>query len=248
MENDTGTTFFIDGGSSDVNQVGRYRIVPYLLSRGTDTLDYAIVTHTDEDHVSGLIELIEGEQITINHIILPNTNTKNEAYYEIERLAKDNDIKLIYIAAGDVLVNGRLQITTLHPPVGYQPLTNNDYSTVLSISYGKFDMLLTGDIEARGEKKLIEYLTRQEIKQSDYDVLQVAHHGSRNSTSEELLLIIRPELSLISCGRNNRYGHPHPELLDRLNDIGSEVAISYDSGAITIKTDGKRMLVEKYME
>ena len=78
--------------------------------------------------------------------------------------------------------------------------------------------------------------------------MKVAHHGSRNSTSEDFLSIVQPELALISCGKNNRYGHPHEELLDRVDDVGSEVVKTYESGAITIKTDGKRMSVEKYME
>ena len=77
--------------------------------------------------------------------------------------------------------------------------------------------------------------------------MKVAHHGSRNSTCVELLEIIKPELSLISCGKNNRYGHPHEELLERLDDIRSEVVITYESGAITIKTDGKRIRIEEFM-
>ena len=86
------------------------------------------------------------------------------------------------------------------------------------------------------------------ISMMDYDILQVAHHGSKYSTSKEFLEIVKPEYSLISCGKNNRYGHPHKELLNRLADVGSEVAITYESGAITIMTDGERVLVEKYTD
>lgn len=249
MESDLGTRYLIDGGSSDVNQVGRYRIAPYLLSRGTDTIDYAIVTHTDEDHVSGLMELIEGERITIKHLILPNTSVKNETYIELEAMAKDKAIKLMYIVKGDMKIDGKLRMTFLHPSRGYKPASNNDYSAVISISYDEFDMLMTGDIEAKGEKELIGCLTSiSEKVQTDYDVLKVAHHGSKNSTGKEFLEMIKPELSLISCGVNNRYGHPHAELLDRLDDIGSDVLITFESGAITIKTDGRRMRVEEFIK
>ena len=82
----------------------------------------------------------------------------------------------------------------------------------------------------------------------DYDVLKVAHHGSKNSTSKELLKLLRPEFALISCSKNNRYGHPHAELIERLYDIGSEAVITSESGAITIMTDGMRMKIEEYME
>ena len=78
--------------------------------------------------------------------------------------------------------------------------------------------------------------------------MKVAHHGSKNSTSEEFLTIIKPELSLISCGKNNRYGHPHTELIERLQQSGPNIMITTEAGAITIKTDGERMVVEEYLE
>lgn len=248
METEKGTTYFIDGGSSDVNQVGRYRITPYLLSRGTDRLDYAIVTHTDADHISGLIELLERGQITIKRLILPDTTLKNEAYYKLEAMAMDNGIQLIYMAAGDMITDGKLRITVRHPPAGYRPASNNDYSTVLSVSYDEFDMLLTGDIEGKGEKELMKYLEGLSPEQADYDVLKVAHHGSKNSTSKEFLSVTKPEMSLISCGQNNSYGHPHPELMERLRDTDSKVYVTYESGAIQIVTDGSRVRIREYLK
>lgn len=166
-----------------------------------------------------------------------------------------------------MLQEGKLHITCLHPTPDYHATSTNDYSTVLSVTYGDFDMLLTGDLEEKGERLLIDTLQQYKSRESDanqekkspgmsnriifrepavdYDILKVAHHGSRNTTSEELLRLIKPELSLISCGKNNRYGHPHAELLERINYVGSEVVITYESGAITIQTDGKRMVVTK---
>lgn len=266
IETDLGTTIMVDGGSTDVKQVGKYRIKPYLLYKGIDKLDYAIVTHSDTDHISGLIEIMEGEAIRVKCLVLPDTNERNDAYLKLEDLAKERGISLKYIVSGDEFIDGRMHIRVLHPPKGYIPASNNDYSTVLSISYDEFDMLLTGDIESKGEQEVISYLTGQKDVnieqynsvynnvanimpsiQTDYDVLKCAHHGSKNSTNEEFLKIIKPELSLISCGKNNRYGHPHDKLLDRLDDVGSEVVITYESGAITIKTDGKKMVVDEYL-
>lgn len=247
IESDLGTTYLIDGGSSDVNQVGKYRIVPYLLSRGINTLDYAIVTHTDEDHVSGLIEIIEGEHIRISHLLLPNTASKNDMYIKLVEVAKEKDIKLMYVVSGDMITDGALVTSILHPRKGYQPSSNNDYSTVISISYGGFDMLLTGDLEDKGEKELIDFMTGQNNVKTDFDVLKVAHHGSKNSSDKSFLQLVKPELSLISCGKNNRYGHPHEEVLERLGDVGSEVFITFGSGAITIKTDGKRIRIEEFI-
>lgn len=248
IESDLGTTYLIDGGSSDVNQVGRYRITPYLLSKGIDNIDYTIVTHTDMDHVSGLMELIEGDQIRIRNMILPNTTAKNDMYMKLVEMAKAKAIKLMYVVSGDMITDGKLKMEFLHPSREYQPSSNNDYSTVVSLRYGEFDMLLTGDIEDKGERELINFLTGDNAVQTDFDVLKVAHHGSKNSTSEEFLSIIKPELSLISCSKSNSYGHPHEELLERLDDIGSAVVITYESGAISIKTDGRRMRVEEFIK
>ena len=263
MENDNGTTYLVDGGSSDVSQVGRYRITPYLLSKGVDTLDYVFVTHTDMDHVSGIMEIIAGKHISVRHLILPDISPdislRNETYNKLEELAKDKGIMLMYVAAGDMITDGKLKINVLHPCVGYQSASNNDYSTVLSVSYGEFDMLLTGDIETKGDQKLITFFIKQEyinrcnndsttFIQTDYDVLKVAHHGSKNSTSEEILSIIRPEYALISCSKKNKYGHPHEEVLERLKECKSQIMITPKHGAIMLKTDGNKLWVDYYLK
>ncbi|MBB2182649.1 DNA internalization-related competence protein ComEC/Rec2 [Lachnospiraceae bacterium MD1] len=240
MKTDQGTTFLVDGGSSDVKKVGSYRIEPFLLSQGSDTLHYVIVTHSDYDHISGLTELILNHRITIHHLILPYLKTKDEAYMDLESLAIDNGISVHYIQAGNTLTEGRLNMTCLHPSADFIGTSSNSFSTVLSVNYGEFDLLLTGDMDMGGEDELISMM--------DYDILQVAHHGSKYSTSKEFLNVVKPEYSLISCGKNNRYGHPHMELLNRLDDVGSEVTITYESGAITIMTDGERVLVRKYTD
>ncbi|HKL99177.1 MAG TPA: DNA internalization-related competence protein ComEC/Rec2 [Mobilitalea sp.] len=248
MKNETGTTYLIDGGSLDIKQVGTYRLQPFLLSQGVDHIDYAIVTHTDWDHISGLMELIQGKKIEICNLVLPNIEISLPSYLELKELAKAYSVKVLYISAGDLIEEGKLRIQCLHPAKGYRYTSANSYSTVLSISYGRFEMLATGDVEADGEKLIMEQLKNTgESVTTDYDVLKVAHHGSKYSTMEDFLEIIKPEYALISCGEDNRYGHPHEELLERLDDMESEVIITFESGAITIKTDGKRMWVTEFL-
>ena len=254
METGEGLNFLIDGGSIDVNGVGIYRIRPFLLSKGINHIDYAIVTHGDTDHTSGLMELMEDGKIKIVNLILPKIDSSNnrwdreditindqDEFKDLKELAAKCKVNLMYIKAGDYIREGKLDITCLHPLEGYMYSSRNAYSTVLSVKYGDFDMLLTGDLEAEGERNITK------MPLSQYDVLKVAHHGSKNSTSQEFLKIIKPRLSLISCGKDNRYGHPHEELLERLDDIGSELVITYESGAITIKTDGRRVFMKGYM-
>ncbi|MDF2484164.1 MAG: putative rane protein [Herbinix sp.] len=253
MESKEGTSFLIDGGSANVGQVGRYRIVPFLKSKGVDRLDYVIITHLDQDHISGLVEIIEEDLFLINCLVLPYLKEKEEKYLDLEEMAAAKNIRLQYITEGNSIHEGPLSINCLHPSIDFVGSTANSYSTVLSVNYGEFDMLLTGDLEDEGERLLIQGFKEGSYRRKwgispavDIEVLKVAHHGSKYSTSEELLELLKPEISLISCSRDNWYGHPHPELLDRLVEAGSTDLITYESGAITITTDGEKLEIEEY--
>jgi competence protein ComEC len=255
MESRKGTSFLIDGGSANLGKVGTYRIVPFLKSRGIGKLDYAIITHMDQDHISGLTEMLEQELFPVECVVLPDLRHKEENYLELESLAKEKEISLRYIKAGDYIKEGMLEIYCLNPAIEDVGSSSNAASTVLSVTYGEFDMLLTGDLEKEGEERLIQRLKDQSYLKSwgitpaiDYDVLKVAHHGSKYSTSEEFLKLIIPEYALISCGENNWYGHPHPELLERLRDSGCETFITYEKGALLIQTDGNQVEIKSMLE
>lgn len=220
-------TYMIDGGSSNVTAVGTYRILPFLKANGIKKLDYSILTHPDDDHISGVKELIEAGYV-IENIVLPEIGNKDEAYLLLEQFIKDANINIIYLQKGNVIKEGELYLECLHPYKEYETKSQNDYSIVLSMHYKEFSMLFTGDLEAKGEKEI------QALLSNDYDVLKVAHHGSKNSTSMELLNQLKAEYALISCGERNRYGHPHQELLQRLEDNHMKVVTTKESGAITI--------------
>ncbi len=249
-----GNHYLIDGGSSDIRKVGTYRLLPFLKYRGVTRLDYAIVTHCDEDHINGLKELMDEERFRIDRLVLPAIADKDEDYLALEKLAGDKKIPVYYMKEGDILSDGILNILCLHPFTGETVTSGNSYSTVLSLNYKSFDMLLTGDLEEKGEDRIREYLLKGYYRKKyritpamDYEVLKVAHHGSKYSTDREFLKIIKPKISLISCSKNNRYGHPHDELLERLEEIGSEVIITYEGGALTIRTDGKSMISNRFL-
>jgi competence protein ComEC len=195
-------------------------------------------------------------------MILPNISDRNDNYINLMTMAEDKGVNILFIEEGNWISDGDVHITCLHPASTFRSSSNNSYSTVLRLKYGDFDMLLTGDLEADGERVLLEKLKgvnsmevqpkagqpegKLPVEEVDYDILKVAHHGARSSTSEDLLSIIRPEVAIISCGKNNPYGHPHEELLERLHNNGVEVKVTTKSGAITIRTDGRRMVVEDF--
>lgn len=252
LETSNGSRYLFDGGSADVKEVGKYRIIPFLKSKGIKKLDYVFISHFDKDHINGIIELMDTTNLQIKTLVLPYSykNYSNDSkisedklFVECIRLATEKDIKILYMKEGDFIKNDEILIRCLHPVENIFYSSKNENSMVLDICHKEFNVLLTGDVEGKGEKLLYETLYNEK---SRYDVLKVAHHGSNSSSPKELLSLIKPKISLISCGKNNSYGHPHVELLERLDDIGSEVFITYESGAVTIKTDGNRMIVEEF--
>lgn len=232
-----GITCLIDGGSSDVSKVGKYRIEPFLKARGVSEIDYAFVTHGDSDHISGLEELLERQSlgVRINCVVFPEEGLWDEKMEDLYLLARKWGTRAAVIHPGQQIKGRELVIGCLYPDEKKLAETGNAASLVLEASYGEIDVLLTGDVEGEGEELLTAALEKE------YEVLKVAHHGSKNSTSEEFLGIVHPKLAVISSGRDNRYGHPHEETLERLEDAKAVVFTTAESGAIILRADGKEV-------
>ncbi|MBQ8857402.1 MAG: DNA internalization-related competence protein ComEC/Rec2 [Lachnospiraceae bacterium] len=238
----SGTTCFIDGGSASVKNVGEYRILSYLKYEGVSKLDYVIFTHLDEDHMSGMRELLEMggslDEVSIGTILFPAISNPDEKYFEMWELAKEKGIAVDTIGAGDRIAEEGLMMECLYPIKGSYSEDKNASSTVLQVTYDKFSMLLTGDLGWDGERELL-----QSGVLKDVDVWKVSHHGSKYSGCEEFLSCIQPNVSLISVGRNF-YGHPTDEILERLDNIGSQVWTTLDSGAIMLESDGEGYTIQ----
>ena len=230
-----GKTYFMDGGSSDVKKVGEYRIEPYLLSQGIGSLDYVFVSHGDQDHISGIKEMVQRQKtgVTIKRLVLPTQTVWDDALKELAELAAEEGIPVFTMEKGQYLTEGKLSLTCIQPGKGEMEETGNSASLVLALRYGDFDMLFTGDVEGEGEKHLVDHLQR-EYSECVWDVLKTAHHGSGNSTMEEFLKTAAPKYAFISAGKNNSYGHPHKETLERLKDAGAIVYSTQEEGAVTI--------------
>ena len=247
--------YLIDGGSSDVSSAGIYRIEPYLLANAVDTLDYVFATHGDEDHINGIQELLEGQElgVRIRRLVMPPEEFHDEKLEGLALTAQENGTKVLVIRPGDEIAEdtapGRkgsgtdaLVLACLGPEEGKGLKPGNEASLVLGLSYGEFHMLLAGDVEGRGEQMFCE-----NDSLGQYDVLKAAHHGSRNSGTEEFLQVTRPSVALISAGVDNRYGHPHPETLERLEQTGCSSYSTQENGMLTVWTDGEMMKVEGFL-
>lgn len=227
-----GMNYLIDGGSSDIKNVAKYRILPCLKAKGIDKIDYAIVTHSDADHINGISELLSersGTHSYIRTLVLPDINNKSTEFAELIKTARLCGIKIIYICAGQRWKSNKYSIDCMYPIKNMDSTDVNEMCTVISFAYNGFRMTFMGDIGTEGETELLKM---NSIMKSD--ILKVGHHGSKNSSSDEFLAKVHPRVSVISSGINNRFGHPHNETLDRLRNIGSQAYVTAKTGEVTI--------------
>ncbi len=273
VETASGQVYLFDCGSSSRNEVGEYVLLPYLKYRGIRQIDAVLISHGDEDHINGVEDLLQSadeEGISIGQLVVGKAEKAENAekvkegsgvsqqnlemgseFGEIAQVTAALGISCAYMYAGMEWQTEDATFTCLHPSVDYGG-EGNEASSCFCVTFMNrrreetFSLLLTGDVEGTGEESLLEKLQRHNI--SEVSVLKVAHHGSKNSSSLELLASIRPKLAVISCGRNNRYGHPHEETLERLEAVGSRVMTTAESGAIVLEIEEEEILVSQWCD
>ncbi|MCR5716883.1 MAG: DNA internalization-related competence protein ComEC/Rec2, partial [Lachnospiraceae bacterium] len=245
-----GTNYMIDGGSTTKSNVGTYQLLPFLKSRGIGTLDAVFVTHPDEDHLNGIVEILNQSTkgLKVRRLILPNVSKrmKMTVLSEIVSVAKDNGVTVGFLGAGDTWRVGKAELCCLSPEPGSNTEEVNEVSIVLFLRYFDFTALFTGDVTGAAEQKMAEHLASCLQPGEQLTVLKVAHHGSRYSTPQEFLQQCDPKLAIISSGRKNSYGHPHRELLDRLTAQQIPYLNTQTSGEICIHVRSGRVAVEEF--
>ena len=260
-------TIMVDGGSSDVKDVYKYRIRPFLLSNGISEIDYLFVTHPDMDHISGVKELLSDElkEVNVKHQFVSVEDGFEKIMGSKEKtgdghsLSPRNDEKTGFekadfvhiISKGDRIENGSITIECLSPENkgvsvpgsegNKREESLNDMSLVLKVMYendkNHFTMLYTGDISSEVEQALInDSQIKDKLKNIDY--LSVPHHGSKYSSSEQFINTVNPKVSVISSGKNNSYGHPHNETLERLESVDTSIYRTDELGQITCSCKG----------
>lgn len=231
---------FIDGGSTDVKQVGKYRIGPFLKAKGVRAVDFWLVTHTDKDHISGLEELLT-EGYPIKTLVFSRYVYQDEALEELCALARAQGTALAYLDKGQGVRLGAGSLECVFPDANYHGTDKNSLSLVLRYTVGDFSTLLTGDISSAEEA----YLLQEGV--SDIDLYKAAHHGSKYANSEAFLQALSPSVAAISCGARNRYGHPSEEAVTHILDSGAALYDTKDCGQIRVRItkEGMRIKTKK---
>jgi len=218
-------TMLIDGGNVGDSDL----IYTYLRDRGIEHLDYVICTHAHEDHAGGLAGALHAA--TASHIYSPVTDYDSKAFRNFVKAANEQGLSLVRPAAGSVFTLGGAEIYILGPVKDYAE--TNDTSIVVKAVYGDTSFLFTGDMERTAELDLIDSGVDLSA-----DVLKVGHHGSSTSSSYVFLYEVMPEYAVISCGKNNSYGHPHEEVLSRFRDADTRLYRTDMQGTIVCRSDG----------
>ena len=287
--------YLFDCGSTSRKNIGEYVLKPYLKSRGIRSLRGVFVSHPDEDHMNGVIELLENGAdwgIVVEQLFLPAIaeGKRTESFVTLLAAAEAAEVPVSYIKCGDEIRDSQLRLLCLHPEENTTLADANAYSECFYVEVfakkmkqeaiddrkandasggsaiegsgengsfagnserkdfrvndGKINILLTGDVEGEGERQLMQELQEQRGQRAfRVDILKVAHHGSGYSTGTEFLAAASPATAIISCGRNNSYGHPHAETLQRLEDARGPWYGTMDYGAliVTVDSHGNRL-------
>ena len=223
-----GNNLVIDGGSTSQSGCGTYTLLPALRSQGMTDIDYWFVTHTDEDHISGLKEiLLQGKlaQIKVRAVVFSAYVFHDEAFVELAALLQTAGIPIVWMEEEDVIGDGTFTLTCQHPTAEYHAKDKNAASLALAYHSNTFDMLFTGDMDA-------DAIEDMDIQQS-FDCIKLPHHGSKYSYVEGFYR--DADYGVISCGYNNRYGHPHAEVLEGLEQEGTQILRTDEMGAVIFR-------------
>ena len=224
----------IDGGNRDDGAL----VVSYLDQHGIQELDAVICTHAHEDHVGGLPAVLAVYPTAA--VYAPTKTYSSKVFDDFMYYVDQQGLEVTIPAPGDTFFLGAVQVTILGPVKSYAE--TNDTSIVCRLDFGETSFLFTGDMETAAENDMLDYWEdRHSAEIVNVDLLKVGHHGSNTSSSYRFLYEADPTYGVISCGRNNDYGHPHKEPMSRLHQAGITLFRTDEMGHILARSDGSEI-------
>ena len=231
IEINNSKTMLIDASTSSYGNF----IIDYINSLGYDRIDYLIATHPHADHIGSMQDIVL--EYDIGDIYMPKVSTNTKTYENLLTAIDDKNLTIKKAYKGVKIIDeDELDVSILSPTKDEYDNLNN-YSAVLKLTYKNVSYLFMGDSEEEVEENISD-----DVKA---DVIKIAHHGSNSSSSLEFLKKVSPTYAVISVGEDNSYNHPHKEVLDRLEEIGSTVYRTDLDGNIIISTDGNKIMIDK---
>lgn len=232
IESPTGKQILLDGGpdGSVLSRIGA--LMPFY----DRSIDMLIISNPDKDHFAGFIDVLKNYEV--GGIMEPGTIPDTEIYRIFKDFVREERATSVLARRGMTIdLGGGAYLQILFPDRDASGLSTNDGSIIAKLVYGDTSFLLTGDAPQNMEK----YLVSLDGKNLDADVLKLGHHGSKTSSSDIFLAVTTPDYAIVSAGENNRYGHPHKEVLDRLAKYNIPALGTYREGTIVFESDGEQL-------
>ncbi|NLK21533.1 MAG: DNA internalization-related competence protein ComEC/Rec2 [Epulopiscium sp.] len=231
----------IDGGDKGCQKV----ILPYLHYKGITSLDGVFLSHPDKDHLAGLVDILDYIDIKKIYVSVENDG-KDKMYHQFISKAKSLDIPCYFLKKGEEISIDKIHLICLYPQDNHMKKDGggwNKVSMVFQIQYGTHTFLFTGDIEKEQENNILRL-----YKPIQTDFLKVPHHGSKTSSTEDFIRWCNPQNAIISCSKNNRYSHPHKEVIERLSKNNINTITTSNNGAVMITSNGKEYAINTMIQ
>jgi beta-lactamase superfamily II metal-dependent hydrolase len=231
-----GQTMLIDGGRS--TNLANTVIIPKLKEWGAKQVDGLIPTHPDQDHIAGLVGMLENFPVKL--AALTGQVHSTQIYERLLTDIRDKNIEALKVRTGTTIpFDPSVKLEVLNPDEAeVNSDDTNDASIVIKLTYGSTSFLLTGDAEMPANKAMLDH--GFDVRSA---VLKLGHHGSRTSTNEDWLTHVQPQLGIISVGKDNSFGHPHPEVIAALEKLKIPYIRTDEHGTITVTSDGSTVRV-----
>ncbi|MEP6900170.1 MAG: ComEC/Rec2 family competence protein [Actinomycetota bacterium] len=226
----------------DVSTIGESVVSRFLWEKGYSQIDYILATHADADHIQGLVDV--AKNFRVRAAFFGRTPEKDEDFAELYKILQKRKIEISKLKRGDVLSFDKASVEILYPEADDSPevVSDNNHSIVLRILFGTKKFLLTGDIEKETESFLLE---NPQFLQAN--IVKVAHHGSRTSSTQSFIDAVKAEYAIISVGKTSQFGHPHKEVLERWKNGGVKILTTGERGTISVSTNGKDLIINHFL-